>query len=120
MDTQSSDISAVENRVREVIPVTDRLGKETTFIGLYTSRWKLKCLGVTISIVQRLVFGIRSSVGILALPLQYKSIIRPPFLERLMDVEVLWSNFDKKKKKKKKKKNGKDGTGGIRTKQGRF
>ena len=49
LDIQSSDISAVENRVREVIPVPDSLGKETTFIGLYTSRWKLKCLGVTIS-----------------------------------------------------------------------
>ena len=57
---------------------------------------------MTISIVQRLVFGIRSSVGILALPfrpLQYKSIIRPPFLERLMDVEVLWSNFEHDQKK---------------------
>ena len=38
LDTQSSDISAVENRVREVIPAPDTLGKETMFIGLYTSR----------------------------------------------------------------------------------
>ena len=41
--------SSRKQRVREVIPVPDSLGKETTFIGPYTSRWKLKCLGVTIS-----------------------------------------------------------------------
>ena len=38
LDIQSSDISAVEQRVSEVIPVPDSLGKETTFIGLYTTR----------------------------------------------------------------------------------
>ena len=79
LDPQSSDILAVENMgVREVIPVPDSLGKETTFIGLYTSRWKLKCLGVTISTTPSLWGKV-----ICRYSLDSNMIIRPPFRERL-------------------------------------
>ena len=60
--------SSEKERAREIIPVTDSLGKETTFIGL-------KC--------HRLIISIMPSLGdkVLALPVRpmysNRSIIRP-------------------------------------------
>ena len=50
----------------EVIPVPDSLGKKAILIDIFTSRGYFKGQGVLI--FPRLVLGIRSSVGILALP----------------------------------------------------
>ena len=72
-----------DQRIGEGIPIPDSLGEETTFINICISNGSLKCHRCCF--LQRLVMGIRSSVGTLALPLRPLycniSLVFFPFLE---------------------------------------
>ena len=77
--------SRCDQRIREDIPISDSLGEEAAFINICIGNGNLKCHRVLISTTPS--FGIRSSVGTLALPLRpfYSNISLLSFLLFLRD-----------------------------------
>ena len=77
--------SSWDQRIEEGIPIPDSLGEEATFINICISNGNLKCHRLQISTTPS--FGIRSSVGTLALPLRplYSNISLLSFLLFLRD-----------------------------------
>ena len=77
--------SGSDQRNGEGIPIPDSLGEEATFINICIGNGGLKCHRVLISTTPS--FGIRSSVGTLALPLRplYSNISLLSFLLFLKD-----------------------------------
>ena len=77
--------SGWDQRIGEGIPIPDSLGEEATFINICTGNgvWN----AIEFWFLQRLVLGIRSSVGTLALPLRplYSNITLLSFLLFLRD-----------------------------------
>ena len=77
--------SGLDQRIGEGIPIPDSLGEEATFINICIGNGSLKCHRVLISTTPS--FGVRSSVGTLALLLRplYSNISLLSFLLFLRD-----------------------------------